>query len=73
MRTSGGYSSIIWNRDGNALGTSGAPAKLSEFTFFMEIFVRELTATSDYGTYRAVYAGTGGLGSNIVVVPPGKF
>ena len=71
VRTSGGYSNIFWNRDSNPLGTSAAPALLSEFTHFFEIFVREPTTTSDYGTYDVFYSGAGGLGTIILVVPPG--
>ena len=73
VRTSGGYRSIVWSRDGCALGTSAAPALLIEFTFFMEIFVREPTATSDYGTYEIAYGGAGEIGSAIIVVPQGKY
>ena len=73
VSTSGGYSGIVWSRDSNALGTNAAMAKLSEFTFFMEIFVREPTTTSDYGTYDVVYIGRGGVGTDILVVPPGKY
>ena len=70
VRTSGGHSNIVWSRDGNALGTSAAPALLSEFTHFFETFVREPTTTSDYGTYDISYSGTGGVGTSIIVVPP---
>ena len=72
VSASGGYSGIVWNRDGCALGTTAAPALLSEFTNFFEIFVREPTTTSDYGAYDVVYSGQGGVGTEILVVPPGK-
>ena len=72
VRTSGGYGIIVWSRDGNALGTSAAPALLSEFTNFFEIFFREPITTSDYGAYHTSYSGQGGLGTEILVVPPGK-
>ena len=72
VSASGGYNSIIWSRDSNALGTATVPASLSEFTFFMEIFVREPTTTSDYGTYDVLYSGLGGVGTTIVVISPGK-
>ena len=72
VSASGGYSGITWNRDGNALGTIAAPALLSEFTNFFEIFVREPTTTSDYGAYDISYSGQGGVGTEILVVPPGK-
>ena len=71
VRTSGGYGSIVWSRDGNALITSAAPALHSEFTHFLEIFVREPTTTSDYGLYDVVFSGEGGVGTSILVVPPG--
>ena len=71
VKASGGYSSIIWSRHGSLLGTSAAPALLSEFTHFFEIFVREPTTTSDYGTYEVCYSGAGGLGTTSRVVPPG--
>ena len=73
VSTSGGYSYIVWSRDGNALGTTAVPASLSEFTFFMEIFVREPTTTIDYGAYDVTYNGQGGVGIEILVVPPGKY
>ena len=73
MKTSGGYNSIVWGKDGSALGTHAAPAQLSEFTFFMEIFIREPTASSDVGTYDITYAGEGGVGTEIIVVPQGKY
>ena len=73
VSASGGYSGIVWSRDGNALGTGAAPASLSEFTHFFGIFVREPTTTSDYGAYDVSYSGGGGVGIEILVVPPGKY
>ena len=72
VSASGGYSGIVWSRDGVALGSTAAPASLSEFTNFFEIFVREPTTTSDYGQYDVMYSGGGGVGTDILVVPPGK-
>ena len=72
VRTSGGYGSIVWSRDGNALGSAAAPASLSEFTNFFEIFVREPITTSDYGAYDVVYSGQGDVGTTILVAPSGK-
>ena len=72
VSASGGYDSIVWTRDGSTLGTTAAPAPLSEFTNFFEIFVREPTTTSDYGQYDVFYTGQGGVGTEILVVPPGK-
>ena len=72
VSASGGYSSVVWSRDGSALGTHAAPAVLSEFTLFFEIFVREPTTTSDYGAYDIIYSGGGGVGTTILVVPPGN-
>ena len=71
VKTSGGYSGVVWSRDGNTLGTGAAPAPLSEFTNFLEIFVHILTTTNDYGTYDVSYTGEGGIGTNIIVAPPG--
>ena len=71
VKASGGYHGINWNRDYNVLGTSSAPALLSEFTHFFEIFVREPTTTSDYGIYEVVFSGAGGVGTYILVVPAG--
>ena len=70
VSASGGYSNIVWSRDGNALG-GAAPALLSEFTYFFEIFVREPTTTSDLGVYDVVYSGAGGVGTYIIVTSPG--
>ena len=61
VKASGGYSGIIWNKDGNAL--------LGEFTHFREIFVREPTNTNDYGTYDVFYSRTGGVGTSFQVAP----
>ena len=71
VRTSGGYNRIIWSRDGNALGSFDVPALLREFTHFFEIFVREPTTTSDYGLYDVAFSGSGGVGTSILVAPPG--
>ena len=72
FRTSEGYGTIIWSRNGLTLGSSDAPALLSEFTNFLEIFVRQPTTTSDYGRYEASYSGSGGVGTTIIVVPSGN-
>ena len=73
VSASGGYSSIVWSRGGNTLGTTAAPALLSEFTHFFEIFVRELTTASDLGVYDIFYSGTGGLGATIMVIAEGTY
>ncbi len=74
VSSEGEYDNIVWNRGVTTLGTSlSAPAKLSEFTNFFEIFVREPTNTSDYGVYDIFYSGAGGLGTTIAVVSPGKL
>ena len=73
VSASGGYGGLVWSRDGNTLGTSAAPAPLSEFTNFFEIFVREPTTTSDYGIYDISYSGQGGVGTEILVEPPGRY
>ncbi len=70
----GEYCNIVWNRGGETLGASSlAPAELSEFVKFFEIFVREPTSTSDQGLYEIFYSGAGGLGTTIAVVSPGKL
>ena len=71
MSASGGYSGIVWSRDGNALGSVAAPALLSEFTHFFEIFFREPTTSIDYGTYEITYSGSGGIGTATTVLPSG--
>ncbi len=74
VSSEGGYDNIIWNRDAVTLASSSiAPAKLSEFVNFFEVFVREPTTTSDYGFYEIFYSGYGGLGTTIAVVSPGKL
>ena len=73
VSASGRYSGISWSRDGFAIGTTAAPALLSEFTNFFEIFVREPTTTSDYGTYDISYNGQGGVGTEILVVSSGIY
>ena len=72
VSASGGYGSIVWSKDGTALGSTAAPATLSEFTNFFEIFVREPTSSSDYGSFDISYSGGGGVGTTISVVSPGK-
>ncbi len=70
----GEYDNIVWNIGIATLGASlAAPAKLSEFTNFFEIFVREPTKISDYGFYTVFYSGAGGVGTTIAVVSPGKL
>ncbi len=62
MAASGTYGFIIWIRNGNTLGgSSAAPALLSEFINFSEIFVREPATASDYGVYDVIYNGRGGV------------
>ena len=73
VSASGGYSSLVWTRGGNALGSTAAPAPLSEFTHFFEIFVRELTTASDLGDYDISYSGAGGLGTTIMVIAEGIY
>ncbi len=74
VSSEGDYDNIVWNRDAEPLGASSlAPANFSEFVNFFEIFVREPTTTSDYGLYEIFYFGTGGFGTTIAVVSPGKL
>ncbi len=67
----GTYGFIVWHRNGNTLGFSSAPAQLSEFVNFFEIFVREPAASSDYGIYLIKFSGSGGIGVEIQVAPTG--
>ena len=62
---------MVWSRDNIALGSSAAPASVSEFTHFFEIFFREPTTTGDLGVYSVAYSGEGGIGTKIIVMPPG--
>ncbi len=72
VAASGTYGFIIWVRNGNALGaSSAAPAELSEFVHFSEIFVREPATASDYGLYDITYSGSGGAGVEIQVASTG--
>ncbi len=74
VSSEGEYDNIVWNRDAATLGASSlAPAELSEFVNFFEIFVREPTSTSDHGLYDIFYSGGGGLGTTIAVASPGKL
>ncbi len=74
VSSEGEYENIVWNRGGVTLDSNSvAPAKLSEFVNFFEIFVREPTNTSDHGLYDVFYSGAGGLGTTIVVVSSGKL
>ena len=72
VSASGGYGHILWNRDSNALGSGAAPATVNEFTNFFEIFVREPTTTSDLGVYTISYNGSGGVGTNTMVIAQGN-
>ncbi len=73
VSSEGEYDNIVWNRGAATLGLIFAPAKLSEFLNFFEIFVREPTSTSDYGFYTIFYSGAGARGTTIAVVSPGKL
>ena len=68
----GQYENIIWAKNIHVFGTNAA-AELSEFVNFFEIFVREPTNSSDYGTYDIYYSGSGGIGTEITVVAHGKY
>ena len=68
VRTSGGYDFIAWNK----VGDSSFRQSLSELVNFHEVFVRQPTTTSEYGTYRAVYPIEGGE-TRILVVPTGML
>ena len=61
IATYGAYGSIIWQKDGVALGTMKAQASITEFTYYNEIFFCEPTTASDYGLYEAYYSGQSGI------------
>ena len=66
VKASGGYDIINWNR----VGDRSFRQSLSELVNFHEVFVRQPTTTSEYGTYVASYSV--GVGeTRILVVPTG--
>ncbi len=67
VTATGIYTDIVWTRNAQTHG------KLSEFTNFFEIFVREPTTMSDYGEYNIFFSGAGGVGRTIFVVPTSNF
>ena len=69
VRASGGYDFIAWTRVGDRSFRQNA---MTELVNFHEIFVRQPTTTSEYGTYRAQYALEGGV-TRILVVPTGML
>ena len=52
VRTRGGYDVIAWTR----VGDSSFRQDVTELVNFHEIFVRQPTTTSEYGTYRTSYS-----------------
>ena len=70
VRASGNYDFINWIRNGLTLSLSAS----TELINFYEIFVRQPTTTSEYGTYEAIYTGNSlGSGAEILVVPTGML
>ena len=69
VRTSGGYDFIIWTRAGDRSFRQNA---MTELLNFHEIFVRQPTTTSEYGTYEPMYPLDEGE-TTILVVPTGMF
>ena len=66
VKASGGYDFVNWNR----VGDRSFRQSLSELVNFHEVFVRQPTTTSEYGTYEASYpVGVGE--TRILVVPTG--
>ena len=65
VRASGGYDFIVWDRVGD---NSFRQNDTTELVNFHEIFVRQPTTTSEYGTYRALYALA--LGETRILVAP---
>ena len=69
VRASGGYESITWNRSGSTFSQS-----LSELVNFHEVFFRQPTTTSEYGTYEAYYSAEfPESGAMMLVVPTGML
>ena len=68
VRASGGYDFIAWSR----VGDRSFRQSLSELVNFHEIFVRQPTTTSEYGTYEASYLLEVGE-TRILVVPTGML
>ena len=69
VRTSGGYDFIIWSRVGD---NSFRQNPMTELVNFHEVFVRQPTTTSEYGTYSVDYAFQAGE-ATILVVPTGML
>ena len=69
VRVSGGYELLYWTRVGDRSFTQNVTTELVNFH---EIFVRQPTTTSEYGTYRAHYLFAGGE-ARILVVPTGML
>ena len=69
VRTSGGYDFIAWTRAGDRSFTQNPTTELVNFH---EVFVRQPTTTSEYGTYRAGYSIDPGE-ARILVVPTGML
>ena len=69
VRASGGYDFISWSRVGDR---SFSQNLTTELINFHEVFVRQPTTTSEYGTYRTDYFNAGGE-TRILVVPTGTL
>jgi len=70
VRASGGYEDIIWLKGNGFIPDT----TLNEYVHFFEVFYRDPTTTSDYGSYEALYFGAlAGEGAEILVVPTGML
>ena len=69
VRVRGGYDFIAWSRVGDR---SFRQNPTTELINFHEVFVRQPTATSEYGIYRPHYSTEGGE-TRILVVPTGML
>ena len=67
VRASGGYEFISWNRVSGSFDLS-----FNELVNFHEVFVRQPTTTSEYGTYETIST-FAGIRTSILVVPTGIF
>ena len=69
VRVSGGYDYLLWSRVGDR---SFRQNLTTELINFHEVFVRQPTTTSEYGSYRPHYSIEGGE-TRILVVPTGML
>ena len=69
VRVNGGYDLLLWSRVGDS---SFSQNPTTELINFHEVFVRQPTTSSEYGTYGASYALESGQ-TRVLVVPTGML